>query len=93
MLLIIGTDLHKDQHLDAVAAGAPTAPRSSTDAPDLTPGPRHPLRMILTLINHCDWCRDHLRQPAQLHTFSWESLIELLGRVASLPWVRFSAWM
>jgi hypothetical protein len=26
------------------------------------------LRMILPMINHCDWCRDHLRQPGQLHS-------------------------
>lgn len=48
-------------------AGAPTAPRPSTDAHDLTPAPYGTLlRMILTMINHCDWCKDHLRQPIGL---------------------------
>jgi len=47
-------------------AGAPTAPRTSTDAPDLNRDPYDTLlRMILTLINHCGWGRDHLRQPRE----------------------------
>lgn len=24
--------------------------------------------MIVPMINHCDWCRDHLRQPGQLQS-------------------------
>lgn len=52
-------------------ARAPTAPRPSTDAPDATPTVYGtPLRMILPVINHCDWCGGHLRQPGQLHSFN-----------------------
>ncbi len=42
----------------------------STDAPDRNPALYGTLlRMIVPMINHCDWCRDPLRQPKQVSEF------------------------
>ena len=42
--------------------------------------------MILTMINHCDWCRDHLRQPGQVHRSGGEPYIRVKRVGGQLVW-------